>query len=144
MNTPEVARSTFLQGFNCAQSVISTFGPRLGLEPETALRLASAFGGGIAGTGETCGAVTGALMVIGLKHGMGQMKDTAAKERTKDLSRRLMGEFTLLYGSVKCREILGCDVSEPGGLEQARSRGLLQSLCPGFVEGAVKILEEIL
>ena len=67
MSKAEVAVDCFEEGFNCSQAVVSAFAPELGLDRETALRVAAAFGGGMGRTGETCGAVSGALMVIGMQ-----------------------------------------------------------------------------
>ena len=67
--------------FNCAQTVFSLFAPDLGIDEKTALKIASGFGGGMA-CAETCGAVTGAYMVIGLKHGHA-VSDPIKKAETK-------------------------------------------------------------
>lgn len=67
MTKTEIALDRFENGFNCSQSTFSVFAEELDLDLESALRVAGAFGGGIAGTGSTCGIVTGALMAIGLK-----------------------------------------------------------------------------
>ena len=69
---PEIAVSTFAANYSCAQSVLSAFANQFGLPVQTALKLASPFGGGIARRGETCGAVTGALLVLGLARGADQ------------------------------------------------------------------------
>jgi C_GCAxxG_C_C family probable redox protein len=63
------ALENFKNGYNCAQSVLSVLAPDLGLHQDTAMKLSSPFGSGIAYMQETCGAVTGALMAIGLKYG---------------------------------------------------------------------------
>ncbi len=79
MNKSECSEQCFLSGFNCAQAVFSTFSGQLGLEPELALRIAGSFGGGMGHIGETCGAVTGAFMLIGLKHGKVRADDNESK-----------------------------------------------------------------
>ena len=65
MNRAETAVATFKGGFNCSQAVLSVFCEELGLDKETAARIAGGFGGGIGHLGETCGAVTGAIMAMG-------------------------------------------------------------------------------
>jgi C_GCAxxG_C_C family probable redox protein len=139
----EKALSCFTAGFNCCQSIVSAYGPDLGLDPETALKAAGAFGGGIAGMGETCGAVTVALMVIGLKHGMTDPQDLAAKTRTRESAQAFIREFINVCGSIKCRDLLQCDVGTPAGHERAQSLGLFKTLCPEFVGHSARILEEL-
>lgn len=144
MNTAECAASYFGEGFNCSQSVLSAYAPQLGLSPETALRIASAFGGGMARMGEVCGAVTGALMVIGLKHGYTKAEDREIKEEAY----RLVNEFARLFrernGSIVCRELIGCDIGTPEGLKYARDNDLFNTHCLKFVRDAVEIVAEIL
>ena len=69
MTNVEDALSLFKNGFRCSQAILSTYGLQFGLDQELALKLASPFGGGMGSLGNTCGAVTGAILVIGLKYG---------------------------------------------------------------------------
>jgi C_GCAxxG_C_C family probable redox protein len=144
MTREEKALACFEKGHSCSQAVLSAFSEGFGLSAEMALRVAGAFGGGIARLGEACGAVTGGLMVIGLKYGMTDAEDKQAKKRTYEVADRFLREFTARYGSVKCRDLLGCAIGTPSGMEEARSKGLFRTLCPGFVRHAVGILETIL
>ena len=82
MSRIEEAISRFKEDFSCAQSIFSTYAPHYGLDEDKALKISTGFGGGMARSGRTCGAVTGAYMVIGLKYGMGLSKDDDAKENT--------------------------------------------------------------
>lgn len=72
--------SAFDEGFSCSQSVFSAFAPELGLDREMALRVATAFGGGMGHRGDTCGAVTGAFLAIGLKHGRVKAEDREIRD----------------------------------------------------------------
>jgi len=94
--------------------------------------------------GETCGAVTGALMVIGLKYGMTQAKDEAAREQTYKLAQELAARFKERHRSIICRELLGYDLSSPEGRKAAYDKGLFSTLCPQLVRDAAEIVEEIL
>ena len=116
----------------------------MGLDHELALRIAGAFGGGMARMGETCGAVTGALMAIGLKYGMTQAKDEAAREKTYKLAQEFMTKFKARHDSLVCRELLGYDLSSPEGRKAAHDKGLFSTLCPQLVRDAVEILEQML
>ncbi len=124
--------------------MLSSFGEELGLEQGLALKVAGAFGGGMARMGETCGAVTGALMVIGLKYGMTQAKDEAARDRTYKLANEFANRFRACHKSLVCRELLGYDLSKPEGRKAAHEKGLFTTLCPQLVQDAVEIVEELL
>jgi C_GCAxxG_C_C family probable redox protein len=144
MKGREKAISCFSEGFNCCQAVLSAYAPDLGLDRERALEVSGAFGGGIAGMGETCGAVTGALMVIGLKQGMIGPQDQVAKARIRESAGAFIREFTGVCGSIKCRDLLHCDIGTPEGMERAQSLGLFRTLCPEFVGHSARILDGLL
>ncbi len=144
MTNGQTAVGLFESGFSCSQAVFAAFSEALGLERTIALKISQPFGGGIAGTGSTCGAVTGALLVIGLKHGRCRPEDLASKEKTYELVREFIKRFRERHGSATCRELLGVDLSTPEGHEEARRRGLFAGRCPLFVAEAVEILEAIL
>ena len=120
------------------------YGERSGLDRETALRVAGAFGAGMARTGETCGAVTGALMVIGLNYAKTRKGDDDSRERAYALAQEFMDAFRERNRSLLCRELLGVDVSSPEGVAAVRERDLFRTVCPTFVRDAGEILEEIL
>jgi C_GCAxxG_C_C family probable redox protein len=123
--------------------VLSSFGEDLGLGGELSLRVAGAFGGGMARMGETCGAVTGALMAIGLKYGKVEAEDDEARERTYELARDFVTRFMDRRGSTVCRELLGYNLGIPEERKAAHDRGLFDTVCPELVRDAVEILEEI-
>jgi C_GCAxxG_C_C family probable redox protein len=142
MTSPaETAALTFSQNFNCSQAVFSTFAPQFGLEKQAALKLASPFGGGVARQGELCGAVTGALLALGLAHGA----DTpAGKEEIYRLSQEFMRLFKEKHGTLLCRELLDCDTSTPEGWQKARETGKFTSICPILVQDAAGIVQALL
>lgn len=144
MTNSEKACTTFDEGFNCAQAVFSTYAEQFGLDREVALKIAGAFGGGMARMGDTCGAVTGAFMVIGLKHGKAEKKDDPARERTYKLTNEFAARFRELHGSLMCRELINCDISTPDGLKRAQDGKIFKTICPKFVRDAGIILEQIL
>jgi C_GCAxxG_C_C family probable redox protein len=139
----EQAVDYFRQGFSCAQAVCAAFAPGLGLDAESALRVAGAFGGGIARQGALCGAAGGALMALGLRYAPTQ-PDSAAKDYAYAQGREFLRRFRERFGALNCRELLACDVSDPQELERARQEGLFQSMCPQFVRGAAEIVAEML
>ena len=140
MRKAEDAVSMFKEGFNCSQAILSTYGQELGVDKTTALKISAPFGGGMARMGETCGAVTGAFMVIGLKYA----KDKESKEKLYGLVNKFAEEFKLRNGSILCKELLGCNIGTPEGMKAVKEKGLIDTLCPKLVKDAAEILEEIL
>ncbi len=144
MSKPDEAEAAFHGAFNCAQAVFATFAPGLGLEREQALRIAGGLGGGMGRMGEVCGAVSGAALTIGLKHGKSREEDNEARERTYALVQEFARRFRERHGHLLCRELLGCDVGTPEGRQRAHDSGLHDTLCPRLVRDAAEILEDLL
>jgi C_GCAxxG_C_C family probable redox protein len=142
--TSEAAAQMFLDGYNCAQSVAGSVGPAHGLDRATAIKVAQAFGGGMGRTGNVCGAVTGALMVIGFVCSAKDSKDVAAKAKSAAMARDVMDRFRARQGSILCRDILGCDIGTDEGHRQAAEKGLFKTVCAKAVEDAAAVLEEVL
>jgi C_GCAxxG_C_C family probable redox protein len=124
--------------------VLGGFAERFGLSREQAFRVACAFGGGLAGTGQTCGAVNGALVVLGLAHGHTVATDAAAKGRTYAATKDLWARFRERHGSIVCRELLGVDISTPEGRKVAMETGLFKARCPVYVREAAEIVAGLL
>ncbi|MFX0006421.1 MAG: C-GCAxxG-C-C family protein [Promethearchaeota archaeon] len=143
MSKVKNALSRFKEDFNCAQSVLSTFSTKYGLDQNIALKIATGFGGGMGRLGNTCGAVTGAFMAIGLKHGMGVNKNVNAKENTYQIIRNFSNKFQEINGSLMCKELLGCDINTPEGKEYFSQNELFERKCLQYVKNAVEILEEL-
>jgi C_GCAxxG_C_C family probable redox protein len=95
-------------------------------------------------TGGVCGAVTGALIAIGLKHGNHELNDPAQKMVVTSKRDELVERFTKMHGSVDCPVILGADLRIPKEQQYARSSGFIDSKCPAFCRTAAEILKEIL
>jgi len=98
----------------------------------------------MARTGETCGAVTGALMVIGLNHAKTRKDDDDSREQAYALAQEFMDAFRERNGSLLCRDMLGADVSTPEGIRLVRERDLFRTVCPKFVRDSAEILEGLL
>ncbi|HOW67326.1 MAG TPA: C-GCAxxG-C-C family protein [Candidatus Paceibacterota bacterium] len=133
----------FRGGYTCSQAILMTYGQSLGLRGDQACRLAAGFSGGLR-MGETCGAVTGAIMVLGLALGDSNPQDQQAKARTYAAVVEFEKRFAAQAGSTCCRDLLGLDVREPEQLAKARETGLFKTLCPRFVETSARILESIM
>ena len=144
MTHAETAIATFNEHYNCSQAMLSTYAQELGLERAQALKIATAFGGGMGRLADTCGAVTGAFMALGLKYGMVNAADQAAKEKTYALVQEFAAQFRERYGALDCRDLLGCDLSAPDGLQIAREQQLFTTRCPQLIFTATEILDELL
>ena len=140
----EKAGEYFLDRRNCSQAILMTFGPELGFPIELAPKIAAPFGAGFGRLGQTCGAATGALMVLGLLAGNNALQPVEQKELSYTLAREFMAEFNRRRGSTQCRELLGIDISAPEGLQRVREEGLTETLCPELVREAVIILLEMI
>ena len=137
------AERAFRKKFTCSAAVFSAFSSDLGLDPDTAKKIACGFGGGISHTGNICGTVSGGILAIGLKYGKAGEGDDAATRRTRALVRQFIDEFTTKNGSINCTELLGYDLSRPDELTRAREMGLFTTKCPQLVRDAADILENL-
>lgn len=131
-NQTERITELFLGGYNCSQTVLSMFCEQYGLDMATAQKIGCGFGSG-ARRAELCGAVSGAVLVIGLKHG-----DDIPLCNSK--VEEFMQIFKEKNQSIVCRELLQCDITTPQGKEHALQQNLFATRCLDLVISAVEIL----
>jgi len=124
------ASRLFKKGFNCAQAVFCSLVDEDLISHELALKLTSPFGGGIARQGGVCGALSGALMFLGLHLGN---VEPAGKENTYSLAGKFIDEFKGTHGSILCNELLGVDISTQEGITKARESQIFDKICPLLV-----------
>lgn len=134
----------FKDNYNCCQAIIITYGPEYGLSKDTGMKLGTGFAGGIARHGEVCGAVAGAIMVLGLKYGMTDESADKARENTNEQVSEFIKRFKIMNGSIRCRDLLHCNLSTLEGRQIAEENDLFNTLCPRFVSDAAQILEELI
>ncbi len=145
MKKTEKATTTFQNGYNCAQSVFSVFAPETGISENDSLKIACAFGGGMGKQQLTCGAVTGALMVLGLKYGKGIEDSDNKKVDTYKKTKEFCNEFIKINGSINCKELLdGLDMNKPEEYEKIIQQDLFRNRCEKYISDAVKILEKMI
>jgi C_GCAxxG_C_C family probable redox protein len=142
MKNSEIAVEYFNKGMNCSQSVLMAYGPSLGLPEDSCKKIASPFGGGIGHLQEICGAVSGAIMALGLKHGAGS-ESREVRDRINDMVQDLVRKFSAQNNSVMCRDLLGFDITTAKGLDEARKRGVFSG-CAAYVKLASEILDTML
>jgi len=143
MSKADEAEATFKSGCNCSQAVLSAFAAESGLDKMTVLKIASGFGGGIGHMAQTCGAVTGAVMVIGLKNNMSFEKPYEFNQKNYDMIGRLIAEFNRRNGSIMCKDLVKVDFADEESYRKARKEGIFYTVCPKLVNDAVQIVEEL-
>lgn len=137
------ARELFKSGCNCSQAVFLAFADRYGIDDDTALKLASSFGGGMGRSREVCGALSGALMVNGMETGSTDLTDIRAKTKNYESAREIMDAFRNDNGSIYCRELLGLSKRPESATPDARTKEYYKKRpCAEIVYSAALVLEE--
>jgi len=131
------ARERFLSHWNCTQAVLESLSAHAGMDAEALTRITTPFAAGM-WNGLTCGAVTGAMMALGMRFGRATDGDGKATDVTKVKMRELAAAMRAQFGNLDCSALLGTDMATDAGVSQAASQGLFKSKCPLLVEAAVK------
>lgn len=142
MNRYEIAFDLHKQGFNCAQAVVGAYADMIGIGRQEAMSIGAGFGGG-AGTGELCGAVTGAVMVLGLLTPVDLEDPVGSKKRTVALGKEVQKRFSEKFGYLRCHDLLAHPSQPSDTTPTAQAMGLTKH-CDIMIITAVEIVEEIL
>jgi len=138
MNTLQSkAIENFRSGLNCAQSVLTAFSDAFSVDKNTALMISCGFGAGMGRLQETCGAVTGAYMAMGLHVGTRIMDNRDRKEKTYSMIRDFDREFYNIYGTSRCYELLKVDLKTREGQKAFHDRRLNEDVCEKCIADAV-------
>jgi C_GCAxxG_C_C family probable redox protein len=137
----KAAEDSFASGLYCAESVLLALAKAQGIENESLTKMASGFCGGMARTCGTCGAVTGAIMGLGLAFGRSQPGESV--QPAYMATQRLIGEFEREFGSRDCHALLGCDLGTPEGQATFREKKLSER-CANFTGRATEIAASLL
>jgi len=143
-NKKKIAIDYFKSGLNCAQSTILSFKEMFDLQEEDLIKISSSFGGGMGRLQNTCGAVTGAYIAIGLKYGKNNINSIEEKEKIYSLVRKFDLEFKKLNKTTICRELLGCNLLTKEGNKYFTDNDLTEKICNKCIEDSIKILNKIL
>ena len=144
MTKSEKALEYFNNQFNCSQSVLVAFGPEMGMSENDCLKVSCAFGGGMARQQKTCGAVTGAMMAIGLKYGKAANEDESKKLHTYARTNEFCEAFEQEHNSLICKDLLnGLDMNTEDGINKIKELNLFKLKCDKYVETAVEIIEQM-
>jgi C_GCAxxG_C_C family probable redox protein len=145
MTKSEEAMQYFRDGFNCAQSVLVPFRENFGIDENHCLKIACAFGAGMGRQQHTCGAVTGAVMVLGLQYGKGKQDDNTKKLATYGKTVAFFEEFAGKHGSTSCLELLeGLRMSDPEDMKKIEELELHRIKCASYVRDAVEMVEKMI
>lgn len=115
MTRVEKAEALFRSGMNCSQSVFCAYADEFGMDEETAAKVSCGLGGGVGRTREVCGAVTGATLVLGMRHG-------PDKNVVYPIVQDFIEKFKSECGSVVCRELLAGTGATSGGKPDERTK----------------------
>ncbi len=141
MSSEEKAVEIFKEEFNCAQAVLAAFSDKYGMDEKEAKKITCGFGAGCARQSLACGAVNGAYMVIGLKHGRTEKDDLKARDLTYQKTNEFTEKFKSFHGSVNCTDLLECNLGTEEGQKKFQEKELVKKKCLYYVRDACRILE---
>jgi C_GCAxxG_C_C family probable redox protein len=140
---PDRAAALFASGHACSQAVLMAYAPEHGLDDDHAGRIAAGFAGGM-GVGGTCGALTGALMVLGLALCDETCVTREGRAGVAKAASVFAERFRARVGALDCPDVIGCDLRAPGVRAEAVEQGLFQTRCAPAVRAAAEILDDML
>lgn len=132
MTKKELAIAYHDKKYNCAQAVALAFADEVGIDKETLFKICEGCGLGMGGMEGTCGAVTGAVILAGLKNSDGSLDDPKTKASTYQLSKEILRQFQSKNGSTVCKDLKGVETGK-----------VLRS-CPDCIMDAVEIAQDVL
>lgn len=139
----DTAVDSFQSGYNCAQSVLKAFSEDLNLNESQALNMASGFGAGMGRLQETCGAVTGAFMVIGLYNSLAFQLNESRNDITSKMIQEFETRFKTKHGTTACKELLKCDLNTEEGQSMFQEKNLHKKVCQKCITDAVDLLVDV-
>jgi len=138
------AVSHFKDGYNCAETILMTFAESSGMINNNIIpRIATGFGGGIGRRGSVCGALSGAVMALGLKYGRDTVKEKERAENCIQKALECYTRFNKKFGTILCYDLIKCDLSTPEGYKQFRKSGLRETNCTKYIREAMQILLDL-
>lgn len=132
MDKKELAIALHDKKFNCCQAVACAFAEEVGIDEATLFKIGEGFGLGMGCMEGTCGALSGAIMLAGLKNSDGNTSAPATKADTYKLSKELLQKFVEKTGSSVCKELKGVETSK------------MLCSCPDCIKIGVEVAQEVL
>lgn len=143
MDRCKLANEYHDKGFNCSQSVVAAFADLTGLSLQESCNISGGFGAG-AGTGELCGAVTGAIMTLGLMTPVDMDDPVGSKKRTVALAKDFQKRFSERFGALRCGDLLKNKAVPTEENAPAAVRLGITGHCSVMIVTAVEVVEEML
>ncbi|MCK9289775.1 MAG: C-GCAxxG-C-C family protein [Candidatus Cloacimonetes bacterium] len=138
MSKQNKAFNLFNTNCNCAQAVLLTFAEEINIDLELAKKISFPFGGGLGRSGNICGAITGAIMVLGLKYG-----DKLNKDQMYQLTRKFINQFHNEFEQIDCKLLTGFDLSIPEQSIKASAQNISETHCSNYIKKSVSLLETL-
>ena len=140
----EKAIRTFRSGLNCAQAVLTAYSEEMKFDNNLALSLSCGFGGGMGRLQETCGAVTGSFMVLGIFNCKKLTDNKDRKEATYSMIQKFSQEFKQINGTTDCLELHKCDLKTEEGNRYAKENNLFGTVCEKCISDSVKTVNKLI
>jgi C_GCAxxG_C_C family probable redox protein len=140
----EKAIESFRSGLNCAQAVLTAYSEELQLDNNLAQSVSCAFGGGMGRLQETCGAVTGSYMVLGIHSCNKIAENKERKEVTYAMVQKFAEKFRQLNGTTDCIDLLKCEIKSDQGHRYAKENNLFETVCEKCISDSINIVNELL
>ena len=135
---------TFRSGLNCAQAILTAYSDGLSFDNTLALNVSCGFGGGMGRLQETCGAVTGSFMVLGIYNSGKYTDNKDRKEATYSMIQKFSDKFKSIHGSTDCKSLLNCDLKTEEGQQYMKENKLIERVCEKCISDSIEIIEELL
>jgi C_GCAxxG_C_C family probable redox protein len=132
------------EGFLCSEAVLLALSKTMGVENNIIPRIATGFGGGIGRHGEICGALSGAIMGLGLHYGRDHPSETAEGQPPYEYSHTMVNLFIAQFGHIRCKDILGIDISCEEGVKQYQQDKLWKTKCRDIIKITAGLAYDVL
>lgn len=142
MDSKDEVIRLYNEGYDCAQCILKAMEDKIDCDMETAMRSISCMGMGLL-EGSLCGALLGALAVIGVKYGSSS-PDMSSRGVAMIKRAQLLMEFKKKYNGLTCPEIMGLDVRKDEDNLRAYKEGIYEHFCPNMAADIIDILNMII
>jgi C_GCAxxG_C_C family probable redox protein len=142
--TEENAISLFSSGLNCAQAVLTAYSEKFDIDESLAINISCGFGGGMGRLQETCGAVTGAFMVLSIYNSKKYAENGVKKIMTYSMIQDFHNKFIGRHGTSNCKALLNCDLTTEEGLIYHQTNNLSEKVCEKCIRSSVQIINALI
>lgn len=139
----EKAIESFRAGLNCAQATVTAYSDDLNFDNELAARISCGFGGGMGRLQDTCGAVTGAFMVLGIYYCSKFTDNKDRKEATYSAIQKFADRFNSIHSTLNCKSLMNCSLNTEEGKKYIKDNNLHEKVCEKCIADAIMIVDEL-